>query len=210
MLRAGRFFQAVALPYDLITRHAVWERHCAQMAKELPTGAQHVLDLGCGPGNSTAHLRDAVGPGAVGADYAMSMLRRARRRDPRLALTCMDAGALPIRSGSLDAVTFHSVLYLLPDQRAALREVARSLRPGGRAVLLEPLQGASATAKGLLRALPSLRWVICAAIWRTVSAAYGQFTPERLRELLEEAGLRVVKLEEALGGLAVLAVAERP
>jgi ubiquinone/menaquinone biosynthesis C-methylase UbiE len=195
MLRAGRFFQAVALPYDLITRHAVWERHCAQMATELPEGAQHVLDLGCGPG---------------GADYAMSMLRRARRRDPRLALSCMDAGALPIRSGSLDAVTFHSVLYLLPDQRAALREVARSLRPGGRAVLLEPLQGATATAKGLLRALPSLRWAICAAVWRTVSAAYGQFTPERLRERLEEAGLRVVKLEEALGGLALLAVAERP
>jgi ubiquinone/menaquinone biosynthesis C-methylase UbiE len=210
MLRSGLLFQAVALPYELITQHAVWERHCAQMATELPAGARQVLDLGCGPGNSTTHLRDAVGPGAIGADYAMAMLRRARRRDPRLALTCTDAAALPIRSGSLDAVTFHSVLYLLPDQRAALREVARSLRPGGRAVLLEPRQGAGATAKGLLRALPSLRWAFCAAVWRTVSAAYGQFTPERLRERLEEAGLRVIKLEEALGGLALLAVAERP
>jgi ubiquinone/menaquinone biosynthesis C-methylase UbiE len=132
MLHSGLLFKAVALPYELVTRHPVWERHCAQMATRLPTGARRVLDLGCGPGNSTTHLRAAIGAGTIGADYAFPMLKRAHRRDRALSLVCADAGRLPVRSGSLDAVTFHSVLYLLPDQPAALREVLRALRTGSR------------------------------------------------------------------------------
>ena len=47
-------------------------------------------------------------------------------------------------------------------------------------------------------------------VWRTVSGFYGRFSPQELRLLLETAGLRVLKLEDALGGLGLLAVAERP
>ena len=133
MLSSARLFQAVALPYQLVTRHRVWERHCAQMATELPVGARLVVDLGCGPGNSSKHLRDAVNGTVVGIDPVQSMLVLARRRDPRLALVRADGGALPLQDGVADAVAMHSVLYLLPDRAAALREVARVLRPGGRA-----------------------------------------------------------------------------
>lgn len=210
MVRNELLFQAFALPYDLLTRHPVWEEHCARMADELPRGARRVLDLGCGPGNSAAHLRRAVGPGAVGIDHARAMLRRARARDPGLALACADAGRLPVRPGALDAVTFHSVLYLLPDRRAALGEAFRALRPGGRVVLLEPREGLWATAEGLLRALPTPRFALTALGWRAASAAYGQFTSDALRALLETNGFAVRKLEEALGGLGLLAVGERP
>src|SRR6266849_2619456 len=187
MLRSERFFQAVALPYDLVTRHPVWERDCARMASELPPRCRLALDLGCGPGNSAAH-----------------------RRDRRLLLVRGDARGLPLRDGSLDAVTFHSVLYLLPDRAAALRETARVLRPGGRAVLLEPRDGVRAAGKALLRALPRPRWAMTALLWRTMSGFYGSFSAGQLRLLLEEAGLRVLKLDEALDGLGLLAVAERP
>ena len=206
MLRSGVLFDWVALPYELLASAPVWERHCAQMARELPPGARRVLDLGCGPGNSTVHLP----AGAIGGDYALSMLHRARRRSPSLPLVCLDGGALPFCTGSLDAVTFHSVLYLLPDQPAALREVARALRSGGRAVLLEPRDAPGATLVGMLRALPTPRWAVTAALWRSMSRAYGRFTSEALRRSLERPGLRVVKLEEALGGLGWLAVAEKP
>ena len=209
MLRSHRVFDATALPYDLLTRHPVWERHCAAMARELPSGARLVLDLGCGPGNSTSHLRKAVGAGATGLDLSRAMLRRAHLRDGRLALVCGDASHLPIRSGSLDAATTHSVLYLLPDQPAALAEVARCLRPGGRVVLLEPQRGLRATALGLLRALPTPRWALTAACWRTMSAAYGRYSKDSIRAMMEQAGLRVLRVDEALGGLALLAVAER-
>ncbi len=209
MLRSELFFQAVAFPYDLVTRHPIWERDCARMASELPPGCRRALDLGCGPGNSATHLRDAV-PSVVALDHSEAMLRRARRRDPRLTLVRGDVRGLPVRDGSMDAVTFHSVLYLLPDRAAALRETARVLRPGGRAVLLEPRDGVRATGKGLLRALPRPGWAMTALLWRTMSGFYGRFTAPDLRMLLEAAGLRVVKLDEALDGLGLLAVAERP
>ncbi len=206
MLRSSALFQAVALPYELLTRHPVWRRHCARMALELPRGARLILDLGCGPGNSTIQLP----AGTVGADHALSMLHRARRLEPRMPLLCLDAIALPVRSGSLDAVTFHSVLYLLPDQPAALRETARVLRAGGRAVLLEPQAGRRATLLGLARALPTPRWALSAVLWRAVSGVYGSPTAHSLWSALELAGLRVLRIEETLGGLGLLAVAEKP
>jgi ubiquinone/menaquinone biosynthesis C-methylase UbiE len=206
MVRSSLVFDAVALPYELLTRHPVWERHCARMADELPSGARRILDLGCGPGGSTVQLP----AGAVGADRALAMLRRARRRMPRLPLVCLDASALPLGDGSLDAVTFHSVLYLLPDQAGSLRETARVLRPGGRAVLLEPQAGHRATVFGLLRALRSPRWAVTAAFWRGMSGLYGRHSAQSLWQALENAGLRVLRIEETLGGLGLLAVAEKP
>ena len=206
MLRSSTFFDKVALPYELLTRHPIWERHCAKMAEELPAGTRRILDIGCGPGNSTRQLP----AGAVGTDLALSMLRRARHgHGAPLPLVCADAGVLPVRSGSLDAVTFHSVLYLLPDQPAALREAARVLRPGGRAVLLEPQAGKRATLFGLARALSRPRWAVTAALWRGMSGIYGRQSAQSLWSALERAGLRVLKIEETLGGLGLLAVAEK-
>jgi ubiquinone/menaquinone biosynthesis C-methylase UbiE len=205
MLRSSLVFQATALPYELLTRHPVWERHCARMALRLPPGARLLLDLGCGPGNSTEQLP----AGAIGGDHAVAMLRRARRRAPRMPLVCLDAAALPVRSGSLDAVTLHSVLYLLPDRAGALREITRVLRPGGRAILLEPQAGRRATVFGLLRALRSPRWAVTAACWRAMSGLYGRPSAQSLRSALEAAGLRVLGIEETLGGLGLLAVAEK-
>jgi ubiquinone/menaquinone biosynthesis C-methylase UbiE len=206
MIRSSVVFDALALPYELLTHHPIWERHCARMARELPPGARLVLDLGCGPGNSTVHLP----PGAIGADCSLAMLRRARRRRRGMPLVCLQAASLPVRSGSLDAVTFHSVLYLLPDRDAALRETARVLRPGGRAVLLEPQAGRRATVFGLARALKAPRWALTAAAWRVMSVFYGRPSAESLWSALESAGLRVLRIDETLGGLGLLAVAERP
>jgi ubiquinone/menaquinone biosynthesis C-methylase UbiE len=204
MVRSSWLFDAVALPYELLTRNPTWERHCARMAEELPAGARRILDLGCGPGGSTAQLP----AGAIGGDRALAMLRRARRRT-QVPLVSLDAAALPLRDGSLDAVTFHSVLYLLPDQAGSLRETARVLRPGGRAVLLEPQAGGRATVLGLARALRSPRWAVTAAFWRGMSGLYGRPTAQSLWKALEDAGLRVLRIEETLGGLGLLAVAEK-
>jgi ubiquinone/menaquinone biosynthesis C-methylase UbiE len=206
MLRSSAVFQAVALPYEMLTRHPIWERNCARMARELPAGARLIVDLGCGPGSSIRQLP----PGAIGGDHALSMLRRARRRLPGAPLVCLDAASLPLRTASVDAVTLHSVLYLLPDRAGALREAARVLRPGGRVVLLEPQAGRRATLFGLARALPSPRWLVTAALWRAMSGVYGRSSVESLWTALESAGLRVLRIEETLGGLGLLAVAEKP
>src|SRR5258708_33973777 len=128
MIKSGMLFDAVALPYALLTRHPVWERHCARMAAELPTGAEHILDLGCGPGNSTAHL----GPGAIGGDCSLAMLRRARPRGPRMKLARPDAGSRALRAGARDARTLHTPPDLLPGQPRASRRVRRGVAGGAR------------------------------------------------------------------------------
>ena len=84
------------------------------------------------------------------------------------------------------------------------------LRPGGRAVLLEPQAGPRATLFGLARALPSPRWAVTAALWRAMSKVYGRSSAESLWTALESAGLRMLRIEETLGGLGLLAIAEKP
>jgi ubiquinone/menaquinone biosynthesis C-methylase UbiE len=205
MIRSDTLFGgAVASSYAAVTHTRVWEQHCARMALSLPLDARLILDIGCGPGNSTAVLPR----GAIGGDHSMSMLRLAKPRG--VPLVCLDASDLPMRSDSLDAATFHSVLYLLPDARRTLRETSRALRSGGRAILLEPQSGARATLLGLANALPHPRWLFTASLWRTMSTFFGGYSSQELWGLLEEAGLRVLRIEETLGGLGLLAVAEKP
>src|SRR5438132_12708763 len=103
MLRSSVLFQAVALPYEMLTRHPVWERDCARMALELPAGARRLIHLGCGLGSSTRQLP----PGAIGGDHALSMLRRAQKRAPEVPLVCLDAGSPPLRTGPPDPVAPH-------------------------------------------------------------------------------------------------------
>jgi SAM-dependent methyltransferase len=202
MLHGHAIFQALARPYEWITRTKAWEENCARMASWVPDGARHILDVGCGPGNSTVLLPR----GTIGGDYALPMLRLCRS----LPVVCLDATALPIRSASLDAATFHSVLYLLPSDSRCLSEVARSLRSGGRAILMEPQSGARATFLGMMHALPRPRWLLTASLWRAVSTFYGGYSHDELWQLLESAGLRVLRIEEVFGGLGLLAIAEKP
>jgi ubiquinone/menaquinone biosynthesis C-methylase UbiE/uncharacterized protein YbaR (Trm112 family) len=92
------------------------------------------LDLGCGTGNLLA-AADARGIDAVGLDIALRWLVVARRRPSLLAgarLVCGDASHLPFEDGAFAAVTALGVLEHCDDLPAALREVARVLRPGGR------------------------------------------------------------------------------
>jgi hypothetical protein len=75
---------------------------------------------------------------------------------------------------------------------------------------MEPQEGHRATLLGLLRALPRPRWAVTAALWRAMSSLYGRPSAASLRAALERAGLRVLRVEETLGGLGLLAVAEKP
>jgi hypothetical protein len=62
----------------------------------------------------------------------------------------------------------------------------------------------------MARALLTPRWALTALLWRTMSGAYGRFTADGLWAALESSGLRVKKIEECLGGLGLLAVADKP
>src|SRR5277367_6129777 len=94
------------------------------------------LDVGAGPGSITASLARAAGPDglALGVDISEPMLARAVRAEagPQVGFLRADAQRLPLRDQTVDAVVSIAVLQLIPDPFAALAEIARVLRPGGR------------------------------------------------------------------------------
>ena len=114
--------------------------------------------------------------------------------------------ALPVRDGALDGVTGHSFLYLLPDAPAALAEIRRVLRPGGRVAFLEPRQG-----RPLLRAAfaGGPRCAASLLLWRGMSRLHARFDEAGLSALLERAGLRGARAWPVLDGHGVMATAER-
>jgi ubiquinone/menaquinone biosynthesis C-methylase UbiE len=111
-------------------------------AVDLTPGAA-AADLGFGGGVGVRMLLDAVGhTGRVyGVDVSRTMLERARVRFAdewaagRLELIEGSLLDLPLVEDSVDAVITVNTFYFLEDPRPALREIARVLRPGGRAVI---------------------------------------------------------------------------
>jgi SAM-dependent methyltransferase len=102
-----------------------------------------VLDLACGPGNFSRGFARAVGPNGLvaGVDASATMLARGaeelRRDEPgNLVLIRGDATALPFHDASFDGACCFAALHLFPDPFAALDEMRRSLKPGGRIALL--------------------------------------------------------------------------
>jgi demethylmenaquinone methyltransferase/2-methoxy-6-polyprenyl-1,4-benzoquinol methylase len=98
--------------------------------------AERVLDVGAGTGVSTAELAQDGGY-AVGADLSLGMLAAGRRARPSVPLLAGDALALPFPDACFDAVTSSFALRNVVDPDAALRELRRVTRPGGRLVVCE-------------------------------------------------------------------------
>jgi arsenite methyltransferase len=99
-----------------------------------------VLDVGCGPGFYSRELLDQVGPnGSVtGVDQSPQMLAAARRRSEGFGNARFaqgDATAPPVESGGFDRALSVQVLEYVEDVAAALAEMRRALRPGGRVVI---------------------------------------------------------------------------
>jgi ubiquinone/menaquinone biosynthesis C-methylase UbiE len=203
-------FGPLAAVYDLLTRHDAWAKDAAALAALVP--GPRVLDVGVGPG-PTALAMAAAAPEVrlVGVDRSAAMIRRcavrAREAGAPLTLLRADAIALPFRDGAFDGATGHSVLYLLPDPAAALAEIRRTLRPGGRVALLEPRAEPGALGAA---ARSGLRHAAAMALWRGMSRLHRRFDEDTLTRALAAAGLAGARSFPALDGYGVIGTATRP
>ncbi|MGV3623929.1 MAG: class I SAM-dependent methyltransferase [Archangium sp.] len=98
----------------------------------------HVLDLGCGPGDGSDIIA-SLGGVPVGLDYSEGMVAKARGTSSlRGRLLRGDAGQLPFASASFDAVVCTNSFHHYPRHVAALGEMRRVLKPGGVLGLVDP------------------------------------------------------------------------
>ena len=98
------------------------------------TRGMRVLDVCCGPGMLVAGALER-GAGAIGLDFAAEAVELARKMVPKGNFQQGDAQAMPFPAASFDAVLCGYGLMHLPEPAAALREILRVLRPGGRTAL---------------------------------------------------------------------------
>src|SRR5262245_19286848 len=95
------------------------------------TSPRRVVDLGCGPGNSTALLRERWPEAALtGVDSSAEMLRRARQDLPDVDWITADAASFT-SSEPLDVLFSNALLQWLPDHASLLPALLSQLSPGG-------------------------------------------------------------------------------
>ena len=158
-----------------------------------PAPGERILDVGCGPGFYVAEVLDAVGPegSVVGLDGSAASLAVATARSKgrhNVAFHEADATSLPVADAEFDAALSVQVLEYVPDATAALREIHRALRPGGRIVVWD-----------VDWATVSMRTADEARMRRVMAAWDSHLThpslPQTLTSRLREAGFEEIRME---------------
>jgi demethylmenaquinone methyltransferase / 2-methoxy-6-polyprenyl-1,4-benzoquinol methylase len=132
-------FDRIAPVYDVMNHvitaglHRRWRRLAAQA---VVARGDRVLDACCGTGD-LALAAKAEGGRVTGLDFSEPMLERARRKSAEVEWVQGDLLKLPFADGSFDAATVGFGVRHVEDLGAALRELRRVLRPGGRLAILE-------------------------------------------------------------------------
>ena len=133
-IEAAEAYEAVFVPGFF----AQWAPLLCAAARVEP--GQAVLDVACGTGIVARTAADLVTPAGtvVGVDLNEAMLTVAARVRPDLEWRRGDAAALPFGDRDFDAVLCQMALMFFPDRAAALREMARVVRPDGAVAVLVP------------------------------------------------------------------------
>ncbi|MCS6712672.1 demethylmenaquinone methyltransferase [Brachybacterium sp. EF45031] len=211
----ARMFDGVAARYDLVNDIAAlgqvrsWRR--AMVDAVAPTPGAMVLDVAAGTGTSTEALRRA-GARALAADFSAGMVAEGRERHRQVPFVLADATRLPFADDAFDAATISFGLRNVQEPMAAVREMMRVVRPGGRIVICE----FSTPTPRLLRAayrtyLPRVMTRM-ARFTSSAPEAYQYLAEsiaawpdqEALREQLHAQGLGEVRYRNLTGGIVAL------
>ncbi|MFC7220302.1 demethylmenaquinone methyltransferase [Streptomyces polyrhachis] len=214
-------FDDVAAKYDLtndvisLGQARLWRRAVAQAVGARP--GEKVLDLAAGTATSSLPFA-AAGAYVVPCDFSLGMLAEGKKRHPQLPLTAGDATRLPFADGVFDAVTISFGLRNVQDTDAALREMLRVVRPGGRIVICEfshPVWAPFRTvySEYLMRALPQAAVAVSsnpdAYVYLAESIRSWPDQPA-LAARLQGAGWSQVAWRNLTGGIVALHRGRRP
>jgi len=145
-----------------------------QILQPLPENAK-VLDVGTGAGKLLELGKSQTSFQWEGADTDKEMLVEARKRKTLrdTPLHSLNPDVLPFENASFDAVTFCSVLFLIPNPPPLLEETARILRPNGRLVALTPTGEGHVTSEVISQiGVQPRNWTFF--LWRQMTSGNGR------------------------------------
>lgn len=207
-------FDTVAERYDILNdvlslgADRAWRKATVEALEPQP--GMRILDLAAGTGTSSEPLAEA-GAQVMPTDLSVGMLTVGKQRRPKLAFTAGDALALPFADGVFDTVTISFGLRNVEDTLAALVEMRRVTRPGGRIVITEfseptwrPFR--HVYTNYLLRAMPvmskfSSNPPAYAYLGESIIAWPNQ---RKLAEIMTEAGWQAVGWRNLSGGIVAM------
>lgn len=215
-------FDSLAGRYDLMNdvlsagQDRYWRRVVARAVGAAP--GEQVLDLAAGTGTSSRAFAGA-GARCVACDFSLGMLQAgARKPAARVSFVAGDALAVPFRDQAFDAVTISFGLRNVADPDAALAEMLRVTRPGGRLVICEfsHLPGRSLDAiytRYLAAALPFVAGRLSGngEAYSYLAESIADWPAQReLAERIAAAGWRAVRWRNLTMGVVAVHVARRP
>jgi SAM-dependent methyltransferase len=125
---------------DAAARISSLDKQRSYAAQQLAPG-MHVLDVGCGTGDDVRTIAEIVGAHgrASGIDPSRAMIDEARARGvpPNVTFDVASAATLPFADATFDAVRAERVFQHLSEPDVCARELLRTLKPGGTALLLD-------------------------------------------------------------------------
>lgn len=224
-----RLFSTIADRYDLITRvlsygqDARWKATLVAMANI--RAGERALDLACGTGDIAFAIANR-GARTVGLDITHRMLELALRRagsakapssQADIGFICGDMTSLPLQSALFDLVTTGYGLRNVPDLDAAIDEIARVLKPGGRLLSLDFNRPDSAIVRAVylsyLTAVgATLGWILHRDpdTYRYIPASIRRYPGARgVADKMGARGFTNVRIVPLLFGLMTLHFAER-
>jgi demethylmenaquinone methyltransferase/2-methoxy-6-polyprenyl-1,4-benzoquinol methylase len=220
-------FDIIAPRYDAFTRlfsfgmDARWKRELlASVATSIPPDAV-ALDLACGTGDLAFALSTLAPRGTItGIDASEQMIAAARARQSTRspAFVVGDLSHLDVGDGSVDTITAGYALRNVPDVQAALTEISRVLKPGGRLYTLDFYRPASSWWRQLFLGYLTAAGNTVGWLWHREPVVYGYIarsidhfvSAEHFSTLLTASGFTVERAtQKLLGGIALHAARRR-
>lgn len=221
--RVRGVFDSVAPRYDLMNDlmsfglHRAWKAYTVMVANVRP--GQQVLDIAGGTGDLARAFARKVGPtgGVVHTDINEAMLRNGRDRllDEGVVLPTLvcDAEKLPFGGNRFDLVSVAFGLRNMTHKDAALAEMHRVLKPGGKLLVLE----FSRVAQPLTRAYDWYSFQVLPRLGQAVAGDGSSYRylaesirmhpgQEELKTLMKKAGFGHVDYHNLTGGVVALHV----
>ena len=176
-----------------------------RLTQEKMTPGMQVLEIGCGTGTTALHHAPKV-RSILATDVSSGMLDIARQKASEQGITnvrfqCAAVDELQLQPGSFDLIMAHSLLHLLDDMEAVVRDMYTALKPGGWFISSTVCMGDK---------LSFFKWIAPLGHWLELMPILNIFTRDQLRSAMTDAGFEIEHDWQPNAGHTLFLMARKP